>query len=392
MHCELCLTGSVHRPSCLILTLLQPIPYELTLHLIAASANGFDGSLVNCLQAIPEWQQFLHTPTGAWLGFISAVYWIAMLACFTITASISNRFGRKVGLYIGLVLVFIGAAIQAAATNTAVFVVARAILGFSAGFWGSTAPVLISEIALPSHREVATGCYQCGFFVGGTVAAFVTLGSLYLESSWSWRIPSLFQVFLPLLLLPGVIMAPQSPRWLVSRGRHEEARQTIAKWHAGGDSSAPIVIQELREIEEAIKMESSMATTSYLDLVRGPGNRKRLFVSLTLGMFSQWGGNGVASYYLTPILISVGVTDADKQLVITGCLQVWNLVCATGAAACIKRLGKRTLFLSSASIMFVSFILITALSASFANTQYAAAGIAVIPFIFTFSMGYAIAL
>lgn len=135
-----------------------------------------------------------------------------------------------------------------------------------------------------------------------------------------------------------------------------------------------------------------MATTSYLDLVRGPGNRKRLFVSLTLGMFSQWGGNGVASYYLTPILISVGVTDADKQLVITGCLQAWNLVCATGAAACIKRLGKRTLFLSSASIMFVSFILITALSASFANTQYAATGIAVIPFIFTFSMGYAIAL
>jgi len=107
-----------------------------------------------------------------------------MLACFTITASISNRFGRKVGLYIGLVLVFIGAAVQAAATNTAMFVVARAILGFSAGFWGSAAPILISEIALPLHREFATGYYQCGFFVGGTVAAFVTLGLLYLESSW----------------------------------------------------------------------------------------------------------------------------------------------------------------------------------------------------------------
>ena len=360
-----------------------------------ASANGFDGSLINCLQAIPQWQQFLDTPTGAWLGFISAVYWLAMLACFTVTASISNRFGRKAGLYIGLVLVFIGVAIQAAAVNTAMFVVARAILGFSAGFWGSTAPVLISEIAFPSHREVATGCYQCGFFVGGTVAAFVTLGSLYLESDWSWRIPSLFQVFLPLVLLPGVIAAPQSPRWLISKGRHEEARQTIAKWHAGGDLSAPIVAQELREIEEVISMEESSAAAnnaSYLDLVKGPGNRRRLFVSLTLGLFSQWGGNGVASYYLTPILISVGVTDAALQLTITGCLQVWNFACAIGAASCIKRLGKRTLFLTSAAVMFVSFVLITALSASFAQSQHAATGIAVIPFIFTFSMGYAIAL
>jgi MFS family permease len=146
-----------------------------------------------------------------------------MLACFTVTASISNRFGRKAGLYIGLVLVFLGAAIQAATVNTAMFVVARAILGFSAGFWGSTAPVLISEIAFPSHREVATGCYQREFFVGGTVAAFVTFGSLYLESDLSWRIPSLFQVFLPLVLLPGVFAAPQSPRWLISKGRHEEA-------------------------------------------------------------------------------------------------------------------------------------------------------------------------
>jgi hypothetical protein len=68
----------------------------------------------------------------------------------------------------------------------------------------------------------------------------------------------------------------------------------------------------------------------------------------------------VASYYLTPTLISVGVTDASLQLTITGCLQVWNFACAIGAASCIKRLGKRTLFLISAAVMFVSFVLIMA--------------------------------
>jgi hypothetical protein len=64
----------------------------------------------------------------------------------------------------------------------------------------------------------------------------------------------------------------------ISKGRHEEARQTVAKWHAGGDLSgvsAPIVAQELREIEDVINMESSAASASYLDLVKGLGNRKR---------------------------------------------------------------------------------------------------------------------
>jgi hypothetical protein len=68
----------------------------------------------------------------------------------------------------------------------------------------------------------------------------------------------------------------------------------------------------------------------------------------------------VASYYLTLTLINVGVTDASLQLTITGCLQIWNFACAIGAASCIKRLGKRTMFLTSAAVMFVSFVLIMA--------------------------------
>jgi hypothetical protein len=68
----------------------------------------------------------------------------------------------------------------------------------------------------------------------------------------------------------------------------------------------------------------------------------------------------VASYYLTLTLINVGVTDASLQLTITGCLQVWNFACAIGAVSCIKRLGKRTLFLTSAAVMIVSFVLIMA--------------------------------
>jgi len=137
---------------------------------LPASANGYDGSLINCLQALPKWQEFLDTPTGAWLGFIAAVYWIGTLLAFTVVASISNRYGRKTGLYIGLVFVVVGTALQTAATSSAMFVAARAILGVAAGFWGATAPVLINEVAFPTHRAVASAMYQCGYYgyVGST--------------------------------------------------------------------------------------------------------------------------------------------------------------------------------------------------------------------------------
>lgn len=329
------------------------------------------------------------------------------------------------GLYLGLILVVVGTAIQTAANSSGMFVASRAILGVAAGFWGATAPVLINEIAFPTHRAVASAMYQCGFYgyvrsgrhencfadcslvswanptailvtdlnlVGGTLAAWVTFGGLSYTSDWSWRIPSLLQVGLPLLIFPGVIMAPESPRWLVSKGRNEEALRIIAEWHAGGDVVDPLVLKEMREINDALRTEQVAPQASYLDTIRTAGNRRRLFITFTLACFSQWCGSGVVSFYLTSILNSVGVTSGHQQLIITACLQIWNLLWAVAAASSVQKFGKRLLFLTSAAVMLVSYTVITALSATFADNGSKAAGLAVIPFLFIFFAGYDIAL
>lgn len=146
------------------------------------------------------------------------------------------------------------------------------------------------------------------------------------------------------------------------------------------------------EITTTIKAEAQLASASYSEMYKTPGNRHRLIISITLGFFSQWSGNGVVSYYLALVLDTVGVTSVTNQTLLAGCLQVWNLIFAVAAALSVDRLGRRPLFLASASVMLLGYVMVTGLSGSFAQTAEPQTGIAVIPFLFIFFAGYDIAL
>lgn len=101
--------------------------------------------------------------------------------------------------------------------------------------------------------------------------------------------PSLLQIALPLLSAPGLFLIGESPRWLVSVDRIDEARVVIANAHAGGDINSPLVNFEMMEIEETIRAEREAHTaTTWADLYSTPGNRHRLFISVSLGVFAQW--------------------------------------------------------------------------------------------------------
>lgn len=110
-------------------------------------------------------------------------------------------------------------------------------------------------------------------------------------------------------------------------------------------------------------------------------------ISITLGVFAQWVGNGVISYYLSLILTSVGVTKVRDQTLISACLQMWDLAFAGLGAYLSDRLRRRPIFLASAATIFVSYVLVTALSGSFTATNNVATGAAVIPFLFIFFCG-----
>ena len=105
----------------------------------------------------------------------------------------------------------------------------------------------------------------------------------------------------------------------------------------------------------------------------------------------QWAGNGIITYYLAPILESVGVTSAVSQASINVGLQVWNALLAAAGAIAAERYGRRPLWMISTCGMLASFILVTALSATFAEKNIKAAGSAVVALLFVFFGFYDIA-
>ncbi|KAL4915444.1 general substrate transporter [Aspergillus aurantiobrunneus] len=358
-----------------------------------SSSNGFDGSLVNGLQSLDSWMGFMEQPSSTWLGFINTIYSVGALVSTALAAWCSNRFGRKPCVWIGIVLVLVGSILGAAAPNDTTFIVSRVLVGMSSGWVSNAPPLLLNEIAYPAHRSISSCLFMIGYYFGAVISSWVTFATRTYDSSWSWRLPTLLQMLCPLIAIPGFLFTPESPRWLVGQDRVEEARKVLADLHVGNDLTAPLISYEIHEVQAAIAAEKESDTSSsYLDMIKTPGNRHRLLITVTLGIFSQWSGNGVVSYYLAMVLDTVGITATKDQLLISGCLQIWNLIFGAVGALLVDRAGRRPLFLTSASVMLASYVTITGLSGSFASTGSAPTGTAVIPFIFIYFAGYDIAL
>jgi hypothetical protein len=84
-------------------------------------------------------------------------------------------------------------------------------------------------------------------------------------------------------------------RWLISKGRGEEAYAILAKYHAEGDINSLLVRAEYAEIETALELEKEANKTGWKDLVGTPGLRKRILIASFLGLTTQWSGNGLTS-------------------------------------------------------------------------------------------------
>ncbi|PGH08297.1 hypothetical protein AJ80_07893 [Polytolypa hystricis UAMH7299] len=369
----------------LILNLMLLIP------MLSPAAYGYDGSMVNGLQTLPQWWEYFNQPSASILGAMNAMYPVGKFIGVLPTTWLSDRYGRKPPMYIGLVVLIIGAAIQGAAQNLAMFIVGRFLVGLGAAFVSQPSPILVTELAYPTHRGKVTGLLYTTYWIGALLAAWITFGTFRMSnSSWSWRIPSLLQGLIPLIQLCFIYFVPESPRWYIAQGRHEEARKVLTKWHAGGDESSPLVAFEMENMAQHIRAETGVQSqVTYLDLIKTAPNRKRTFISFVVGLAGTWAGQAVISYYLALVLKTIGINEAKDQTLINGMLQLWNFLASVFAGALlIDRVGRRMLFLICGGGMLVSYIIWTILSSVFDRTKEPGVGHSVVAFVFIYSFFY----
>jgi len=297
---------------------------------------------------------------------LNAIQNIGQLAALPFCALACDHFGRKKTLVFGASILLVGVVLQAAAQNTGMFIAARGIIGFGLAFNITAAPILIMELAFPTQKAQMVSIYNTLWNLGYIAASWTTYGTFRITSNWAWRIPSLLQAISSIIQILCFFWIVESPRWLVSKDRIDEARDIICHYHGNSNPSDPIVMVELEEIRAAIRLENEASkSTSYASFFQTKGNRLRFAIILAVGFFSQWSGNGLISYYLTLILDSIGYTGQETQTLINGLLAIWSLVTCLFFSLIVNRFRRRTMFLTSTITMLITFIIWTGLQSTY---------------------------
>ncbi|GBE89823.1 hypothetical protein SCP_1701480 [Sparassis crispa] len=364
----------------------------IVLLVITSSANGFDGSLMNSFQSLSQWEMYFNYPSGGKLGLLNAIQNIGSLAGYPFAPYLSDGLGRRPTIFIGATIMLVGVAVQSAAYNLSMFISARFCVGFGLTFATNAAPMLVTEISYPKYRAPLTSVYNSLWYSGNVIASWTTYGTARINNNWSWRIPSLMQGIPSVFQFILVLFAPESPRWLISKGRDAEGLRILAYYHADGDEQDPLVQYEFQEIKAAIGLDrQSSKNVGWTSLVKTAGNRRRILIITAIGFFSQWSGNGLVSYYLHDVFDAIGIKSEAIQLLITAILAVWNLFWAIGISFYVDRLGRRPLFLAAAGGSCIFFTVQTICSAQFAIHGTPAAAHAVIASIFLYYAAYDLA-
>jgi sugar porter (SP) family MFS transporter len=286
----------------------------------------------------------------------------------------------------------VGAVIQCASNGIAMYLVARWLLGFGIPMCIVAGSSLLGELGYPKERPILTSLFNASYFIGAILAAGITFGTQQIVGNWGWRIPSLMQALPSLMQISLIFFVPESPRFLISKDRHEEARAILIKYHAEGDANSPLVQAEIAQIEETIKIEFEASKQSWADMVRSAGMRRRLLIGSLLGLFTQWSGNTLISYYLDTILTQVGFTDPQVKGKLNVGLTCWNLVNGVCLALVVKRFRRRRMYLVCTCSLLCVYTGWTITQERYLATKNAAVGGLVIFWMFAYSpcynMGY----
>ena len=272
---------------------------------------------------------------------VSAVLLGAVIGA-AVSGALADKFGRKKVLAVTALLFAAGAVGAAFAAGVPMIIVFRFIIGVAIGVASYTAPLYISEISPPEARGALVSLNQlmitCGIVVSYLVDYALTIG----QNEWRWMfglgaIPAV-------ILIIGMIALSESPRWLLSRNRVDEARGVL------GRVMKPEAIEaEIRTIRASLSVKEG----SWKD-VAAPWVRPALTVGISLAFFQQVTGINTIIYYAPTIFEFAGFSSHKVSILATVGVGVVNVLMTVVAIWFIDRLGRKGLLYIGMTGMAIS--------------------------------------
>ncbi|KAK3335894.1 sugar transporter [Cercophora scortea] len=330
---------------------------------------GYDQGVMSGIISAPAFNNVFKATTDnpTLQGTVTAIYEIGCLMGAIFILCLGDLLGRRKAMILGAIIMIIGVVIQvtcqAGASPLAQFIVGRVVTGVGNGINTSTIPTYQAECSKTSNRGLLI-CIEGSVIAFGTcIAYWIDYGASYGNDDLVWRFPIAFQILFALIISIAMVFLPESPRWLLTHGRIEDADKVIAALRAYEVESEETVL-ERSLIIDSLRASGGhgQKSTPFKALFTGGKTQhfRRMLLGSSAQLMQQVGGCNAVIYYF-PILFEKSIKQTHQlSLLLGGVNMIVYSISATFSWYAIERVGRRKLFLYGTMGQGLSMVLVFA--------------------------------
>ncbi|TKA73362.1 Quinate permease [Cryomyces minteri] len=403
-----------------LLTLVEDRPtpsavYNWRVYMCAAIASfascmiGYDSAFIGTTLALPSFTNEFGfakmDPTHLALikANIVSVYQAGAFFGSLMAYCSAYFLGRKKSLWVFGAVFIVGAGMMlgaSAARGLGLIYGGRVLAGIGVGGASMIVPIYISEIAPPAVRGRLVGIYELGWQIGGLVGFWINYGisETFPSNHAQWLIPFAVQLIPAGLLFAGSFWIKESPRWLYSKGRREQALRNLC-WIRNLPADDLYIVEEVTFIDAALEHQAASIGLGFWKPFKAVGRSRkvqwRFFLGGMLFLWQNGSGINAINYYSPTVFKSIGIQGTNTSFLTTGIFGVVKTALTIiWLLFLIDKLGRRKLLMGGAAggslcMWFIgAYIAITNPASHTKNTQLSGAGIAAIFFFYLWTAFY----
>lgn len=297
-----------------------------------------------------EGEYYLHSLRSGL--FVSAISMGGLIGGLS-AAKFSEKFGRTKSV-MGYILLYLCALIQMVNARTWVhYFISRIMLGTAIGSYTLIIPMLLSESAPNSYREFIVSLFQLFITLGLFLGNIIVFGCHNIESRKSYQIPIITAICIAVILFFVMLWMPESPRYLLAKGKIDEAKKSISRFR-NVDPESNYVFNEVQTMLSAINKDRAAGNASWKEMFIGrPRLCFRLFVGISIQIFQLFCGANYFFYYGTSLFRQIGGMSPFAPPII---LSTVNVSCTILGLAIVSKFSRRFVLLTGAFGMFLAFM------------------------------------
>jgi MFS transporter, SP family, galactose:H+ symporter len=275
-------------------------------------------------------------------AFTISVVLVGCMLGSVVAGGIADRIGRRLTLLLAGLIFLVGALVSALTPNESMLLAGRFVVGLGIGFSSVVAPLYISEVAPASSRGALVSLYQFAITVGILAAYLIDYG-LAAGGQWRWMLG--LAVIPSLVLMGGMVVMPESPRYLFKIGYGSRARSELERIYDDPAAS---------EREEQSIAESLRTKSAGFEAFRQPALALALFIGISLAVLQQITGINTVIYYGPQIFQMAGVASASASILAQSLVGAVNCGMTLVAIFFVDRIGRKPLLYLGLAGMFLA--------------------------------------